>query len=422
MKRILLTILALATVLSSPAAAETNFDGFLQGLWGGRLDQDNPTATEYTASEARMQLRANHWGDAGQFFGRLDFVWDGAESNPEYDWELREGYFKFRVGNNFDFKVGRQILTWGTGDLIFINDVFAKDYRSFFVGRDDQYLKAPQTALRGEYYSPIGAFTLVWTPRFEPNRLPTGSRLSFYSPAAGTIIGGDSIPAVPEPEAKFENSEIATRFTHRFGNFRSALYFYKGFYKNPVGAQMMGAGEEMVMVPYYPELNVYGASVRGAIAGGILWVEGGYFDSRDDADGDNPLVPNSTVNGLLGYERQIANNLTANVQWQVDYMTDYDKYETGLMAGMYKRDEVKHLLTSRWTKKLHMELIELSAFGFYSPSDEDAYIRLSAAYKYTDEVEIMVGGNIFDGNFEATDFGQFQKNDNLYIKLTYGFS
>ncbi len=420
MNRTLLIVLLMLAMGVSTGVAETNLDGFLQGLWGGRIDEDNPAPTEYTASEARMQLRANHWGDAGQFFGRLDFVWDGAGQEPQYDWELREGYFKFRVGNNFDFKVGRQILTWGTGDLIFINDVFAKDYRSFFIGRDDQYLKAPQTALRGEYYSPIGALTAVWAPRFEPNRLPTGERLSFYYPGQGITGWADldffsEVKPPVEPDPKFENSELATRFTHRFGNFRSALYFYKGFYKNPVGMLANGS-------PYYPELNVYGASVRGAVVGGILWVEGGYFDSREDTDGDDPMVPNSTAQGLVGYERQIANNLTANVQWQVDYMIDYEKFEAGFPAGTFVRDEVRYLLTTRWTKKLHMELIELSAFAFYSPSDEDAYVRFSASYKYTDELELMVGGNIFDGNNISTQFGQFQLNDNVYLKLTYGFS
>jgi hypothetical protein len=324
------------------------------------------------------------------------------------------------MGSKFDFKIGRQILTWGTGDLIFINDVFAKDYRSFFVGRDDQYLKAPQNALRVEYYSPLGAVALVWSPRFEPNRLPTGSRLSFYNPIAGTIIGGDNLPSVPEPEAKFENSETAARLTGSVGGFRTAAYFYKGFYKNPVG--FVPGSEPGTGYPYYPKLNVYGGSVRGQVVGGILWLEGGYFDSREDTDGDNPYVPNSSAKGLVGFERQIANNLTANFQWQADYMLDHDMYEMQQSgAGWYVRDELYHLLTTRWTKLLNSELIKLSLFAFYSPSDEDTYIRFSGSYKYTDEVEITLGGNIFDGKHEATDFGQFQKNDNVYVKLTYGF-
>ena len=163
MKRLVLIAMSLLVVTASPMKADVFLSGFLQGLFGGRVDENNPTSTEMTASETRMQLRAEHFGDQGEFFGRLDFVYDGADS-AQYDWELREAYMKFRLGENIDFKIGRQILTWGTGDLIFINDVFAKDYRSFFVGRDDQYLKAPQNAIRVEYYHSVGSFNFVWSP------------------------------------------------------------------------------------------------------------------------------------------------------------------------------------------------------------------------------------------------------------------
>ncbi|MDF1543720.1 MAG: hypothetical protein P1R58_01315 [bacterium] len=415
-------ILVLAAVVSfAPAQAEINLDGFMQGLYGGRLDENNPTATEYTVSESRMQLRAEHFGERGEFFGRLDFVYDGS-LEPTYDWELREGYFKFRMGNNIDVKVGRQILTWGTGDLIFINDLFAKDYASFFVGRDDQYLKAPQNAIRFEYYSSIGSWTLVWSPRYEPNRLPTGEKLSFYNPMAGMFIGAGMGGEVPLPESKFENSEIALRFNRQLGGFNSAAYFYKGFYKNPAGMRQADFGAGPDTIPYYPELTVIGASARGMLMGGILWLEGGYYNSQDDPDNDNPLVPNSSIKGLFGFERQIADNLTANLQWQVDMMTDYEIYKAQqTMFGGYVRDEVYHLLTSRVTKMLNSELIKLSGFLFYSPTDEDLYGRFSVTYKYTDEVTLTAGANIFDGENPATDFGQFQLNDNLYAKMTYGF-
>ena len=415
-------MMGLLLMLALPVQAEVYIDGFLQGLYGGRIDADNPTSTEQTASETRMQLRAEHFGDNGEFFGRLDFTMDGA-AVEEYDWELREGYFKFRMGSNFDFKVGRQILTWGTGDLIFINDVFAKDYRSFFIGRDDQYLKAPQNAVRVTYYNPIGALDMVWTPRFEANRLPTGYRLSYYNPFVRGIVGTDMNemyyfdPTLPDP--KFKNGELATRLSRQFGYFNVSGYFYHGFYKNPLGAV---AVDTITFMPVYPRLNVYGASVRGQMWGGIIWLEGGYFDSYDDRDGDNPLMPNSSITGMLGFERQVATNLTVNAQWQADYMLDHDIYAMQQeMAGGYVRDEVKHLLTSRITKRMYSETVTLSGFVFYSPTEEDLYARLLAEYKYTDEIKLAAGANIFDGNHEATDFGQFQLNDNVYLKMTYGF-
>ncbi|MFH1687546.1 MAG: hypothetical protein ABIE70_08500 [bacterium] len=416
-KQIVFVLLLLA---AAPTQAELHLDGFLQSLYGARLDQNNPTATEFTASETRLQLRAEHFGDRGEFFSRLDFVYDAADSSS-YDWELREGFLKFRLGSSLDLKVGRQILTWGTGDLIFINDNFAKDYRSFFVGRDDQYLKAPQNAMRVDQYNSLGAFSLVWTPRFEANRLPTGQRLSYFD--GRTIVGAESPFMAQEPDARFENGEFAARFNRVFGSFTGAVYFYKGFYKNPMGAREIPVNDTASMpMPVYPRLNVYGASVRGPLAGGILWLEGGYLDSRDDPDGDDPLMPNSSVTGMIGFERQVATNLTANLQWQTDHMIDHKAYaEQRQGAQMFARDEQRHLVTSRVTKLLMDETLTLSAFVFFSPSDEDMYGRFSAGYKYSDELTLALGVNVFDGSSEATDFGQFQLNDNVYAKMTYGF-
>jgi len=411
-----------ATVLGSSLQAEVYLGGFLQGLYDARVNDDNPTATEWPASETRLQLRLEHFGTRGEVFGRIDFIHDGSDT-VEYDWELREGYLKFRLGDKIDVKAGRQILTWGTGDLIFINDVFAKDYRSFFIGRDDQYLKAPQDAIRLEYYADFGSLNLVVTPRFEANRLPTGRRLSYYSPFAGGIVGEGAFFDPPEPEARIDNAEIAARFQRRISGLAAALYFYRGFYKNPLGAVMTPGGP----MPVYPRLNLYGASLRGAKLGGIVWLEGGYYDSRDDKDGDNPMMPNSLVAGLVGYERQVATNLTVNAQWQVDIVMEYDKFQDGFrdpssgeLVG-YVRDEVRHLLTTRIRQLLRSELLKLEAFLFYSPSDQDGYLRLLAEYKYTDEVSLAVGANVFDGQYVETEFGQFRLNDNVYVKLTYGF-
>lgn len=402
----------IAVLASSAMADDVSLGGFVQGLYGGRLDNTNPTPSELTASESRLQLKLESYGDAAEFFGRLDFTYDDFYEQS-LKMELREGYAKFHFGSHVDFQVGRQIITWGTGDLIFINDLFAKDYRSFFSGRDDQYLKAPQNALRMSYYNPIGTLNFVYSPRFTPNRIPTGERLSYFSPVAGTIVGGEPYFEGIMPTARFKNGEFAGRFSRYFGTADVALYGYHGFFKNPVGMNDSGA--------YYPSLNVYGASIRMPILGGITWLEGGYYDSREDVNGTNPAIPNSSIKGMIGFERQLNSNLTVNLQYQNDFMLDHDAYIAHLAPQMPKMDEMYHLITSRITQLLKMETVTISAFGFYSPNEEDFYGRFSISYKYTDALTLAVGANIFGGNHEYTGFGAFQKNDNAYLKVTYGY-
>ena len=414
-KSMTLFIAAFWLVALPTANSEPIISGFLQGLYGGGLEDDNPTSSDWTASETRLQIRVESYSDASEFFGRLDFTYDDFNS-PNVRADLREGYLKFRPGSNLDIKIGRQIATWGTGDLIFINDLFAKDYQSFFIGRDDQYLKAPHNALRAEFYSDVINLTAIYTPRFTPNIIPTGERLSYFNPMTGSIVGGENfIFEGTMPEATIENGEIAAKLSRYFGSADFALYFYNGFYKNPVGINMAN------MSAFFPELSVYGGSIRMPVLGGIAWIETGYYDSREDKEGDNPLIPNSTVSTIAGFERQIATNLTANIQYQNEMMLNHDAYVNSLPPMMIEMDKTYHLVTSRVTKMLLMETLTLSGFVFYSTSEEDLYARFSASYKYTDALTLAVGGNIFDGNKEYTDFGAFQKNDNLYIKVTYGY-
>ncbi len=396
-------------------SADTYLSGFLQALYGGGTGGDNPTSSDLTASETRLQLRMESFSDAAEFFGRADLVYDDYY-NSDIEIELREGFVKFKLGKAFDFKIGRQIITWGTGDLIFINDVFAKDYISFFNGRDDQYLKAPQNALRMEFYTGLGTFSTVYSPRFAPNRVPTGRRFSYFNPLVGRIVGGDGyIFAGIEPEARFKNGEVAFRYGRYFGSVDMALYAYHGFYKNPLAMNMADSSA------YFPKLNIFGASLRFPALGGIAWIESGYYYSREDKDGGNSFAPNSKFSSLLGFERQLTPTLTANVQYQNEQMMVYDIYKAKLMPVMIAADEMYHQLTTRITKLLMMENLAISLFVFISPNEEDFYGRFNVSYKYSDALTMAIGTNLFDGDYEYSSFGSFKKNDNVFIKVTYGY-
>ncbi|MDD3731687.1 MAG: hypothetical protein PHU88_04855 [candidate division Zixibacteria bacterium] len=117
-------------------------------------------------------------------------------------------------------------------------------------------------------------FSGVYTPRFTRNRIPP-------NPLAGEIVGDEDYYFLGRmPEARFHNGELAARYNRYFGKADIAMYFYRGFYKNPVALDMVAS------VAYYPRLHVYGASVRLPLMGGIARLESGFYDSRKDTSGD----------------------------------------------------------------------------------------------------------------------------------------
>ena len=150
-------------------------------------------------------------------------------------------------------------------------------------------------------------------------------------------------------------------------------------------------------------------------------MELGYYDSRDDRDGDDPGISNSQLRFLAGYELEPLKNFTVGGQYYLERMLDYEEYKDSLPPGSNKAEENRHVLTLRLTKLYWMQTLELSLFTFYSPSDQDAYLRPRAVYDVTDNWRVEVGGNLFYGEEEHTFFGQFQDNTNAYAGVRYSF-
>jgi len=105
--------------------------GFYEIRSGYRLRKD-PYEKDMSVMESRFQVDLFTYNEWADFKVKGDLIGDLVTERGEFD--LREVNLFSRPFDFMDLKVGRQILTWGTGDLIFINDVFAKDYRSFFIG------------------------------------------------------------------------------------------------------------------------------------------------------------------------------------------------------------------------------------------------------------------------------------------------
>ena len=118
---------------------DTEYHGFYEMRAGYRLGND-PHEKDMSIMEGRYQFDLFSMRDWGDIKIKGDAYGDGVEEKGVFD--LREANLFARPSDTMDVKLGRQVLTWGTGDLIFINDLFPKDWRSYFSGRDQEYLKA----------------------------------------------------------------------------------------------------------------------------------------------------------------------------------------------------------------------------------------------------------------------------------------
>ncbi len=415
MTRYLTIFLILLFIASASYAQEIAFHGFVQGNVSARMTGEETSdpieGGDYLSGEERLRGEIAGSSGSSDFVLKADLVHDSIAKADKVD--IREGYIDYR-STDYDVRIGRQIITWGVGDLLFINDTYPKNYAAFFSGQPLEYLKTGSDAAKISIYSDTLSAEVVIVPFFEPYHLPDPKRFFLYNPMPGLA------QTIDEPRAEIENAEVALRLYRQIGGFDTSLYAYRGFFKLP-GMKTDNPVSPTTAIFFYPQLSVYGLSLQGAFANGVLSAEGGYYDSLDDRSGNDPTIANSATRYLVGYSRQLWTDFTAGVQYYGEYMQHYGSYDVSLPAGFPKTDRIHQLMTIRLTQMLKYNTLRLSLFSFYSPDDEDYFIMPEARYNITDSLWTTIGVNLFGGKDSRTFFGQLDKNDNLYATLRYEF-
>ncbi|MDP3981748.1 MAG: hypothetical protein Q8Q33_10075 [Chlamydiota bacterium] len=399
---------------------ELSLHGFFQTNYSVRVNEDKPRGAKQgnlILGEERAQLKASFYPQKRKtgIFVKSDFYHDWVEKDWAFD--FREGYLDF-MADKIGFRIGRQIYTWGVGDLLFINDVFPKDWEAFFEGRPLEYLKIGTDSLKLDVYSDIVSAEAVFMPFFEPDDLPSAGRFHFFDPYPNML--NRELEKLDSGFEKFSNMEYALRLYRYIGDFEFGAYAYKGFFRSPA-MRADNFNSPTTISLFYPELAVYGLIAQRSALWGVLSTEYGYYDSLDDRSGEDPGISNSQSRFLIGYQKAFPDDFTVGIQYYGQLMHQYSRYEDNLPSAFTKRNELHQYITLRLTKLLKYQTLRLSLFAFYSPDEKDFFITPELSYNFTDNLLGMIGMNIFTGAEDNTTFGQHKKDSNIYITVRYSF-
>ncbi len=418
MKRFLCALLLVFLFAIGAKTQELEIHGFVQTNFSLRIANVGEARTpagdnlpDYLLGDERLQLELTRFGQTSLLLGKIDVFHDAIEKRADFD--VREAYIDLSIGK-VDIRAGRQIITWGVGDLVFINDVFPKNWVAFLSGQPLQYLKFGSDAINVNFFPGFASIQFIAIPFYQADVLPRGERLVAFDPLP-TMTTRQEV----QPEQTIENTQIAARLYRYLGNFDASLFFFRGFWGSPPG--MIVAPDERFLTLTHPGLDVYGASLQGAFLNGVLSLEAGYYDSGDDSDGTNPGIENSQVRFLAGYQRARGENLTLGFQYYGERIQDYSSYERNLPAAFPQRKELRHTLSLRITQLLKYQTVRLSFFAFYCPNEKDYYLNPEIRYELGDGLWAAAGSILLGGQKEHTFFGQFEKNDNVYFILRYAF-
>ena len=398
-----------------PASPWQSLSGFAELARGERTRNAIAPQGDTTLDEVRLRLESGYRAEQLALSVKADALYEALLDR--WRWRWRQAQVSGSWGDQLDYRLGRQILTWGTGDYLFLNDLFAKDWQAFFSGRDDQYLKAPTDALKLTWYPQLSlgsdnqldvGLDLVYQWQFTPDSFLNGERFSFYSPQHQGIIAPSPAMDAREPGS----GEWSARLFVNRGQGEYALYAHRGYRGTP------DAFDNQVNKPYFPRLRAWGASLRRPLGPGLVNLEMASHRAIDDEDGRDPHQPNSRWLWLLGYEQEIASRLTLAGQYYQEYTRGFHRQSSARQQISSQR---RHLWTLRLNYRLWQDKLQLGLFGFYSSSDKDSYLRPTISYRHDDHWRLSAGANLFNGRHDYSFFGQLADNSNAYVRLNYFF-
>ena len=380
-----------------------------------RLNENGLHQSKLILGEFRLQSEASYYGDWYETKGTIDLGYDYVFNDPIVN--LRELYIDIYPHLWWNLKAGRQPLTWGKGDFVFINDLFPKDFPSFFSGRDIQYLKAPSDALKLTINPSWIQVNLIYTPQFDPDVYVSGKRISFYDPNLDAYRGESRPINVTLPNDFFSDGEFAWRIQKNIKGIDLAFYGYYGFWKSPAGFDPTQS-PNIAQNPFlFPALNVHGFSFENSLFGGVLATEMGYYYSKKDAEGLDFLIRNSELRWLVNYSKDFKNNFNVGLQFYTEIMSNHEEY-LSTFPGI-PLEKYQNTLTLKIRKLVNKQRTAFELFTFYSVTYQDIYLRPNFSHSINDYWKFDIGGNIFAGSNSNTFWNQFRYNTNVYCGLKY---
>ena len=403
MKRtvLIIMILGFAFMLN----AQIIHHGFVRTYLGALTEQDG----EYSVLQNTFDWRLDY--GKGNVALYVNPVFDYNALDDNLDISLRQGYMDIYF-DNFDLRIGKQQIIWGKADGVFITDVISPRDLSEFILPDFEEIRIGTNAIKFDYYLGNSTFEAVWIPTFESTILP--EETSIWTPEMPyPLMFIDYEYSNIEVENKFFESEIAFKYSYLGSAIDFELMAAYMWDDNPAMHIFLQPDSTLLIKPEYHRLPLAGASFSKAVGGAVIRGEAAYYFEKRFAAEDltfNRVKDKDYAHYLIGYDH---NWFGMNVSFQFiqEYILDYE--------NDISNDEFTSTMTFLVTEDFLRETLRLEFFSYYGINNEDALLRPKISYDLADGFEVQLGANIFVG--EEGNFGQYDENDMLFMKVRYDF-
>lgn len=378
------------------------------------LIEGNIDLTNNTFIEFKPLLRAdNHNFVENQFQYKED-----KEKRPSIT--FNELYF-IHYGEQFEFSIGKQIFSWGLGDLINTND----DLNPVDILDSIDSEKLGQSSISGRYLG--DRFNLHGAVVFQPApaRLPQQDSRWFISLSPLQEAMTPKYGFAPEVSfadaSSVDAPNIGLQLTSSswFTGWDTEFTYYSGH--DPVGVYLLDLEPtRLKLTRHYPKFHEYGAGFSTEIDEFEIHGTISYHDTERDEMDDDFFV------GMIGGRRTF---------YDIPFLTNVEELTVGIE---YIKENILHkktensrfissgfgrMLTDTVLTRLNFKFSEDSSLEFiniYNRSDNDNYIGVELSHKWADNLKSNLRFDFLSGGTN-TLFGSWKDNDRILLKTSYNF-
>lgn len=317
---------------------------------------------------------------------------------------VREAFIDWAPNGGVNLKFGRQVLTWGVSDYLYVNDIFPKNYDSFFTGGGFDRMKEPVDAARATWTSG-GMDVEAVAARAKADRSPNSRRFAATAMREQATEAGNANDRV----------DVALKVSGHLGGWDLAGYAATLGSREP--RFFMDAGGLHFEQPW---MRHFGASITGNAAGGLIWLEGALRDASTSRAGVvSRHSIDETAKFIGGYSREVGTDLTASVQLQLEAMNYRDRYLASLAPGLRPVKRIGTTLHLRVQGRWINQTVGAGAQLFVG-NEGDTHFNPFASWSPADGWTFEGGANLFKGKPD-TRYGAFKDDSNVYVLGRFSF-
>lgn len=317
---------------------------------------------------------------------------NGLEDSSQYDSSnlMRELHL-FYQGENFVFKVGKQLQPWGRADKINPTDFFTtRDYR--FLTSDDEEQKLGVNLASVKYSFEDYELQALYGHNKQLNRFPI------------------NIDAINDVKIY---SQIGLKLDHYGEGFDWSVSYYNGtdrnqiFYVQPNSSNITSTNQRIDSFGFDLSKAIDKITYRGEFA---------YVNTHNSQQFDDIYQRNNHYDFVVGAEISPFKDSFLSIQYYGIFVDSYDRdIKRNALSNLNsllsnQRLEYQDGFTLRFMRSWNNDKYQFEVESNFGLKDNGIYIAPKFSFVVNNQFTINLGIDYFDGNPRTSYLGQFKRN------------